>query len=181
MTIFSTNFSVSRARQRLLAIVERVGADHKAVNPSPGESSCTYAVVKGGVLTPVCIVGTFVADLGLLALLLDGDVDQYGDTTPSQWGACTIGSQLWDNLASVGVTFDTDAQTYLRLAQEGQDFGLPWSKAVEYADARYIADATVKAHGTLGTAAFVTMPYPEDFAEDTESPLTEWEKELLNG
>lgn len=110
-----TTITLVQAVALVTEVVKRFGSGHKATTPNGGEG-CVYIVKPSpnGLLTPVCIVGQVFSDLGILrAMLSEGGTDQHE--------ACNIGSTLWDNAQAMGVTFDEDAQVFLRDAQRYQD------------------------------------------------------------
>src|SRR5690242_11272279 len=113
-------------------ILARFGDDHKATNPN-GSGGCIYAVMNDGIMTPVCIVGQFFADLGLLGLLLSDPTD------PSDGAFCTkaqpnnlpgIASAVND-LRHRGIEVEDAAFTILAHAQSVQDSGYTWREAFE--------------------------------------------------
>lgn len=167
---------VNGARNALLRVVARFGRDHKA-SSSGGGSGCTYAEVVNGVLTPVCIVGQVVADYGLLGVLVDTPQDFLADGVrePEQHGACNLNNGMWDALDAAGLHFTEDAKTYLRSAQEAQDNGVTWGRAVEYADEKFITDAANDARSTLGLPMNFGGPLVSNFlgetVEDALSPV----------
>lgn len=142
---FALHITLLMAFDGLKGIVERFGADH--VN----EGNCVYAVSDAsGILKPVCIVGQFFSDLGILrALVAVYDEDTNGVTANPIFAAdannvmgatCNLGglgnndvrNRLRDNF---GITFSEEAYFFLKTAQIAQDSRDPWGKAIEEAAA----------------------------------------------
>lgn len=129
--------TVAMAMQGLVRILDKFGDDYAPKSPD-GNIGCTYMVVKNGVLTPVCIVGQFFADLGILGVLMTHADDEHngiacslekGNATPTQDGALIL--RTVERLRARGVEVTEDARILLRAAQESQDNGNPWGHAVE--------------------------------------------------
>jgi hypothetical protein len=89
---------------------------------------CVYGVIENGALVPVCIVGQWFSDLGLLRLLLNNPSEVESWNTEMQ-GACNVGGHMWEALAAYGITADEDAQKFAHRVQSRQDDGLTWSDA----------------------------------------------------
>lgn len=105
-------------------VVRKYGADHTS---GGGSNGCIYAARdQYGALVPVCIVGQFVANYGLLGALVIGD----GFSEPEQYGACEVGSEMWDRLEEHGMTVTPEARAFLREAQASQDAGKDWGTAL---------------------------------------------------
>lgn len=122
----------------LLDILDRFGEHHVAMKPDGG-TGCIYAVKdKSNALVPVCIVGQFFSDLGILAALLinpnDPD-DGVMCANPANFGAMGA-DDLHEALRARGIALDHNARKILRKAQSEQDNGVPWGLAVETAFSR---------------------------------------------
>lgn len=98
-------------------IAERFGVNHKQ------EDSCRYADAVGFTLKPVCIVGQFFADLGLLALVAKPELfsTEIGLENLGTCGLDQDGAHLWNALAAAGITWDDDAQKFMAYVQTYQD------------------------------------------------------------
>lgn len=122
----------------LLDILDRFGHDHVATKPGGG-SGCIYAVKnESNALVPVCIVGQFFSDLGILAALLINPNDPEDGVmcaNPANFGAMGA-DDLGAALRARGIALDGHARRILRKAQSEQDNGVPWGIAVETAFSR---------------------------------------------
>ena len=142
---FALRITLLMAFNGLRNIVSRFPADHTA--GGPGQNGCIYAREENGVLVPVCIVGQFFADLGLLRVLLTQG-QGYKGTLSDAANASERGSEdnfVLCNLAGLdtslremlestyGITFDDDAFEFLLNAQASQDNGNTWPDAFETA------------------------------------------------
>lgn len=140
MTGFDLHITLLMALDGLRSVVDRFGPEHK------NEGACRYAVERSGVLTPVCIVGQFFHDLGILRTLIaaDGPNMSTGEAIGEGWetkyadtGYCNLdafGGETLDVLRNrYGITFDPAAITLLKSAQTLQDGGATWADAVENA------------------------------------------------
>lgn len=147
---FALHITLLMAFDGLRSIVERFGPDHIAGDGN----GCIYAVEKvPGVLAPVCIVGQYFSDLGILrTLTLPSESDLLGhnggnlttgEETSTGSGVCNLaglGSGLREHLESNhGVTFEDNAWRFLMEAQGQQDSGETWGRAVEFG-AKYLWD-----------------------------------------
>ncbi len=179
------HITLTDAVDGLLGVVRKFGPDHIAQD-SDGSLGCTYIRRdEYGYFNAICIVGQYIAALGFLGALVKND----NGTTFDQHGACvwvpqedrdefyTGNPEIWDDLASYGLTFDDDAARFLYLAQTEQDGGATWGEAVERAIAS-LHDEKVKRLGT--TDAQNTVKYALAGMAPAE-PLADWEKELLAG
>lgn len=174
----SKHITIKNVVDGLTRIVKRVGRDHIAVNPSGGSSGngCVYAVIVDGVLTPVCIVGQFFADLGYLGALVssndDGDIavcyGGLGDGGHNFPGDGTATGALLDH----GFTFEDGALRILRDAQAKQDVGETWFNAVSHAFESYHS-RVVRDLPSSWWVGDLTKAVPE--------PLADWERDLLAG
>ena len=163
-----------KAFDGLASIVDRFGGEHKPKGRSGG-IGCTYAEETAAgyllpYLVPVCIVGQFLADLGILAAVLPEE-----GSSEQQYGACVAGSTIWENAEAMGVTFTDEAKTFLRMAQAEQDSGKAWGDSLQEAVTQFVASAHEevdnKFRSVVGRAKYVAP----------EAPLAEWERELLYG
>lgn len=120
----------------LLDILDRFGEDHIARNPSGDADAavCIYAVKNtSNALVPVCIVGQFLADLGLLGLALRQPGNPHDGVlcaNPNNVGGMF---ELRDYLRDRGVTMDENAYRILSEAQAKQDSGNTWGDSVNNA------------------------------------------------
>lgn len=181
--MFNITLGLVEVHAALTRIVNRFGVEHAASAPV-GNTSCIYAVRSNGVLTPVCIVGQWLADMGLLGVVLSEDevVQDNGYINPTQEGACTPGaSRIWPRLELLGIHVTEEAQGFLRRVQEIQDSGLDphdedpdrrWGTALNVATQEYHEQAIA----ALPTAALVASAFDVP-AQD----LADWERELLYG
>lgn len=140
---FALHITLLMAFDGLRNIVDRFGPEHK------NEGACRYAVERSGVLTPVCIVGQFFHDLGILRTLIaeNGPNMSTGEAIGEGWevkyadtGYCNLdnfdGYTLDLLHERYGITFDPEAITLLKSAQGWQDDGATWAEAVERASER---------------------------------------------
>lgn len=111
------------------SIVERFGADH---TPAVGGDGAGCVYMKDGDyeghVTPICLVGMFFSDLGILRLL----TDKYGGGDSIAGGMCNLanfGDGIVEHLSNFGVSVDNDARDFLRAAQTRQDKGASWGDA----------------------------------------------------
>lgn len=97
---------------------------------------CVYGIIENGALVPVCIVGQWFADLGLLRLLLNNP-NEVESWNTDMMGACAVEGDFWDNLSQFGITADEDAQKFAHGVQKRQDDGVTWMNAYNDAMAEY--------------------------------------------
>jgi len=160
--------------------------------------SCIYGVIKEGALVPMCIVGQFVANEGLLRLLIrrpgEYAVATYTDDwNPENYGSCGLGEDVWSTLDNFGVTFDVDAKKFLHCVQVEQDNGSKWGVAFENGTAefrKFIVDRASKerdAEKAMADDRFVVAQREVDAVLNLTAPevvvsdaLADWEKELLS-
>lgn len=131
---FNLHITLLMALEGLRSIVERFGEDH---TPNGDGQGCIYvAPTSNHVLKPVCIVGHFAHDLGILrALTTAGDSEHAHDGIHGS--LCNLGA-LTNEVAGLlknrhGITFDPDALAFLQSAQTIQDNGGAWGEALETA------------------------------------------------
>ena len=160
--IFQTTITLAAAAKALVSIVQEVGPEHTASNN--GGNGCTYYTTDGHRLNPVCIVGRYLSDLGVLRATIDpacGEPD----------GICSVGFELWNRLADMGVIVEQDAQVFLRQAQMVQDDGGTWAaavaKAIEVMEEKAIAEVREQFNPLreLGETLPVPAPEPEPVVE----------------
>ena len=161
--------------------------------------NCIYAVIKEGSLVPVCIVGQFIANEGLLRLLVKNpskyEVATYSDEwNPTNHGACALGENVWNSLAAFGVTFDPDAQKFLHCVQVEQDAGQAWGLAFTNGSAEFRKFVVGRARDERDEEVaqadnrFVIAQQEVDRVFNLTAPevvvsdaLADWEKDLLSG
>lgn len=134
--------------------------------------SCVYATNKNGALVPVCIVGQWLANEGLLRFLLN-DPDQsvldwqkepYGAEFPKNLDACMAQSAFWDRLESIGFHVEPEAQKFLHAVQRQQDDGLGWGLAFAKGANEYRASVLSAAEVALN-AVIPEQDVDEDFGD----------------
>ena len=134
----------------LLDILDRFGQDHYASGAGGG---CIYSTkTDSNALVPVCIVGQFFADLGILGALLETPNDRYNGVSgacPTNMGA--FANETIDMLNARGITIDEDAQEFLRRAQQEQDSKNTWGYSVE----RALASAVSQGHIALPETSLI--------------------------
>ena len=131
----------------MLDIIERFGEEHSPRdNDRSGMDGCVYATkVKSNALVPVCIVGQFLSDLGILGLTLpDPDSKVEGICSPHPVNAGNL-RDLRPLLAKRGVVMSDGAFMFLDRAQGIQDNALAgtWGKAVEGALALVVDEGLI--------------------------------------
>jgi hypothetical protein len=135
------------ALRLLAAVVTEHGTTYRANDGNNGQGGACYlaANIESGWsqthdtenLVAVCIVGKVFARLGILRALIGESGDQFGTCAPEG-----DGPNIFGNAEAMGVTFSIDAQRVLRAAQEEQDGGETWGRALTAAirEFRRIAD-----------------------------------------
>lgn len=138
----------------LTNVVKDHGADHAPLG-NKGAPGCNYTTAglnhdnmddnPTKRLVPVCIVGQVFAYLGILRAVFQA--------TGSEFSTCGLGSTIWVNAETMGVTFTKDAQVFLRSAQQEQDSGRAWGVALTtaFAEAQERALTTFKRESGLFT------------------------------
>ena len=202
---YTKHFNLHDMRASLVSLVDRFPVNQRAEGPA-GSSGCTYSFVKDGFLVPVCVIGQWFAQRGLLGLL---NQDEPLFHKPSEawmkdvqhtenYGVCGVGDVTWEALAKVGITLSEEAQQYARYVQSAQDSGRTWRTAITYADDRIVWNAGHEIAYGAGIA-FTQEPGEQDdkyldldaiadkaaqderMAAAGEAPLADWERELLAG
>jgi|SRR6478609_5801446 len=177
--MFSRTIDARTMRSDLLVIAGRHAEDHIGTIDGNANGRCTYVITgEDGNPVAVCIIGKWFESKGLLGLLL---TERYGEVNmgeagyqPNQLSICEPGDfQGWKRLGLIGITVTEDAQRYARYAQQGQDSGLPWPRALAYADARFTHHAATVAADAAGIG-FSSDAYPRepdlaDFEPDAEN------------
>lgn len=162
----------------MLAIVADLGYDKKA---GEGNTGCVYGKVsENDFITPVCIVGEYIARLGLLRALVV-------DTGSNSWeGACGVESTMWDALEKYGVTADKDAKAFLYSVQARQDRPMPWGQAVtgaieelQVSQQDDVREAERRLAEVREREAFLLNQTAALDALRAPAPLAAWERELL--
>jgi hypothetical protein len=123
---FDLHITLAMAVAGLRAIVEAFGREHTASNGTDS-NGCVYSTADTytGFLTPVCIVGQWLHNIGALRAASYNSGGLYGTCSPR--------NEFWDRLDALGIRVDYDAQTFLRAAQTEQDNGSDWGHALDRA------------------------------------------------
>lgn len=143
---FNLNITLRDAVRGFTNIIDQFGPDHKATPPEGSSGTCVYALVNQyGALVPVCIVGQFFANLGLLRVLLDPDHHESNSVfaEANECNLAGLSSKVRAVLDGHGITVDDDAWTFMGYAQSQQDRNHTWKESVEYAARRLDEDGLV--------------------------------------
>lgn len=153
-----------------------------------GDGVCIYGVVKNHALVPVCIVGQWFSDEGLLRLLVNTPNSvalTLNDHHPGNEGACALGGEFWDNIEKYGVTADEDAKKFAHCVQSQQDNGDTWEEALNRGIEDFKRWKVAQAEDVRDSAkaqadnAFVTAQQEVEALFAQPEPLADWERELL--
>lgn len=165
-----TEINLTNVVEMFNNIVARFGPNHSPLRAEGDNSGCIYFKKDGLRLTPVCIVGVHISDLGALR----GLMTEFGDASGEM---CLSWSEaFWAKFEPFGLTFTEDAREFMRAVQAQQDDGVPWGKAVVNGAERFREDSQRKATESVAERLAVLREVTPVLAE---TPLAEWERELL--
>lgn len=142
------HITLTMAVAGLLSVVKEYGYGHVA---GSGNDGCVYGTIdhETGFLSPVCIVGAYFANLGLLRALLSGNDGCW-------YGSFGENEALFQQLGECGVTMDDDVVDLFTEAQTEQDNGSEWGRAVTVAVERAQRKQAAKDPLVLATHALAT-------------------------
>lgn len=143
------------------------------------QSGCSYAVIENGRIVASCIIGVFFDRMGLLGLFLTNPLTASSSfhTSPDQMGACSV--NVWAELEEHGITVTPDAQLLFQKVQQAQDDGQVWRLAL-VTGAKEAHAERAEELDTFGLIARAGNLNIEVQSQD-ETPLADWERDLLNG
>lgn len=173
--MFTETITLTDAIDGIRRIVERFGYNHTP--KSAGGSGCIYAEVKDGALHPVCIVGQFFADRGVLRALLTMAPDlSVARGAPAQYEACNVGLPLWNDLEQFGIIVEHEAREFLRAVQIEQDASSPWGLAFNNSIQTIrekMKERAIKQVKEDNSYLFSVWP-----VTSPQEPLADWERDL---